>query len=174
MSLSTDIKLRRNKVPKFPDNCVACQKAHPECLIRIYGYPLNWFPFLNPRVSVDVPVCTNCRQSVISGRLRRRIIGFFWAVGAATVAFYCLGNLQKNYKLGIAVLLLSPLIVWEMINPLPISLNVRYEAITYEFKNEEYAIAFAELNKFALLKKKSAQRTDSTQLSPFNFNAVPH
>jgi len=151
MSLSTDIKLRRNKVPKFPDNCIACQQAHPNSVLRIYGYPSNWIPVLIPRAVVDVPVCDSCRQSVIAGRTRRRVVGLFWTLGAATAVFFLFGHLHKYYKIGIGMLFLAPLIIWEMVKPLPISLQVRYESITYEFRNEEYATAFAELNKLARL-----------------------
>lgn len=81
---------------------------------------------------------------------RRRIITWGFAAIGVAVAAYLLAEHHGPFKrwiaLGIAMLCLSPLIVWEVLFPPPVDLTAYSNTVDYEFRDADYAAEFASLN----------------------------
>jgi hypothetical protein len=155
MALSIDVTLPRSQTPVFPDRCVACGFPFPEGFIRVGTNSIGWWTILlwthGTRFSVEVPACETCRRKMIRQRWGRLTVGgIFVAVGVG-VAVYVLGSsLRKPFRrwvgLGVALLCMLPWFVWELVFPRPIDLTAFAHSVNYEFRDEDYAEEFAELN----------------------------
>jgi hypothetical protein len=81
--------------------------------------------------------------------IRRIVTWGFVALGVG-VAAYLLAEYRGPFKrwiaMGIALLCLLPLMVWETIFPPPIDLTAFSDTVDYEFRDTGYATEFASLN----------------------------
>ncbi len=155
MALSTDITLPRTQTPVFPDRCVACGVPCPETFIRVGTHSIGWWTILfwthGARFSVNVPTCEPCRGKMIRQRwVRLAVEAIFVAVGVS-VAVYVLGGslrgpLKRWLALLIVLLCMLPWFVWELVFPRPIDLTAYAHSVNFEFRDEDYAEEFAELN----------------------------
>jgi hypothetical protein len=72
------------------------------------------------------------------------------AHGVCFAAYLLGGSLRGPFKrwlaLGIALLCMLPWFVWETVFPRPIDLTAYAQSVNYEFRDEDYAEEFAELN----------------------------
>jgi hypothetical protein len=158
MPLSTDIKLPKTVTPIFPDRCVACGVPDPGSHLRVGTNAIGWstlaFWTFGARFSVNVPACEECHQRMIRQRwLRRFVCGIFMVVGFG-VAVSALGSFRGPVKrwlaMGIVLACMIPWFVWETFSPRPIDLTAYADSVQYEFRDEDYADEFLELNQDAL------------------------
>jgi hypothetical protein len=158
MPSSTDIKLPKTVTPIFPDRCVACGVPDPDSRLRVGTNAIGWWTIafwtFGPRFSVDVPACEGCRQQMIrQRRLRLFVCGIFIVVGFG-VALYVLGSFRGPVKrwlaMGIVLACMIPWFVWETFSPRPIDLTAYADSVQYEFRDEDYADEFLELNQDAV------------------------
>jgi hypothetical protein len=153
MPLSHDVTLPRSQPPVFPHLCVSCLKP-PETLLAVSTRSIGWWTlaFLTSgrRIQYDVPVCHSCLRRI---RHERRLR--FWANAAfilagVLVAVLLLGRyhgpFRKHLACAIVLVCCLPLIFWETFRPPAIDLTVGPNSIDYEFRNKQYAEAFAASN----------------------------
>jgi hypothetical protein len=154
MALSTDVTLPRTHTPVFPDRCVACGMPCPEGFVRVATHSIGWWTIVfwthGARFSVEVPACEPCRRQMIRQRWIRSAADVAFAAVGVGIAIYVLGSLRNPLRrwlgLGIALLCMLPWIVWEFVFPRPIDLTSYAHTVAYEFRDEDYAQEFAELN----------------------------
>jgi hypothetical protein len=154
MALSTDVTLPRSQLPVFPDNCVSCGLPAPGGHIRLTTHSIGWWTWVfwlhGSRFAVNVPACEPCRRAMIRQRWAREVTCWLFVLVGVLVAVYVLGSLRGPLKrwlaLGIALLCMAPWFAWELFFPRPIDLTAHAKTVDYEFRDEAYAEAFAELN----------------------------
>lgn len=154
MPMSTDVNLPKSQIPVFPDRCVACGQTQPGDSIRVCTHAIGWWTgalwAFGSRFCVDVPACYSCRIEMRRQKWSRRIITWGFAAIGVAVAVYLLAEYHGPFKrwltLGIALLCLLPLIVWETLFPPPLDLTAYSNTVDYEFRDAEYATEFAALN----------------------------
>src|SRR5437016_3599491 len=71
MPLSTDIRLPKSQVAKFPDRCVVCGQEHPDATVKVSTRALGWWTWVL-WLPGQVPACSWC-----GARLRRQHL-FRW------------------------------------------------------------------------------------------------
>jgi hypothetical protein len=157
MAVSTDVNLPRSHTPVFPDRCVACGARSPGATYRAGTNAIGWrtlaFWSFGERVTVEVPACEACR-----GRMRRQrwvqlVVNAAFVVAGVVIA----GSLLKWYKgplkqwlmLGIALICLLPVVLWETFFPRPIDMTAFSHSVDYEFRDPAYAEEFASMNQHA-------------------------
>lgn len=157
MPLSTDITVPKTVTPIFPDRCVACGMPDPGATLHVSTNAIGWWTIAHwgfgRRFSVDVPACEECRRWMIRQRwVRRSICGIFLIIGFG-VAIYALGSFHGAIKrwlaMGIVLACTIPWFVWEAFFPRPIDLTAYADSVQYEFRDEDYADEFLELNQDA-------------------------
>src|SRR5262245_2488421 len=131
MPVSTNVNLPKTRVAAFPNRCIACGSDQPDASYRVTTHAVGWWTVLlwhwGQRFSVDVPACASCR-----GTMRRQ----YWLRLLVTLGFVALGVLvagsllqwyhgpfKKWLALGIALVCLLPVILWETFFSRPIDLT---------------------------------------------------
>jgi hypothetical protein len=56
------------------------------------------------------------------------------------------GPLRKWIAVGIALLCMTPLLLWQLFFPPPLDLTATSSTVEYEFRDRDYAAEFARLN----------------------------
>jgi len=154
MPISTDVNLPKSQLPFFPDRCVACGADAPDASYRVGTNAIGWWTLafwsFGRRFRVDVPACDSCRDRMCRAWwLRLAVNAVVVAIGVG-LALYLLrwyqGPFKRWFALGIALICLLPVILWEVFFPRPIDLTAYADTVDYEFRDPEYAEEFAELN----------------------------
>lgn len=160
MPMSSDVTLPRSKAVHFPDNCIRCGKEHPgETLAysaRESNFFSNWFLWWWPgkKVTVHVPVCSDCTAPLKRARTRREVINWIAVIAAVAICVPVIGHLNggkisgsmKWVVMAAVILLLAPLFIYQALHPPVFDFTVYSEKIEYEFADENFATAFAQLN----------------------------
>jgi hypothetical protein len=154
MPLGTDVNLPKSHPPVFPDRCVACGAEHPGATYRAGTNAIGWWTLafwsFGQRLTVEVPACEPCR-----GRMRRQrwvqlAVNAAGAVAGVGLAMSLLrwyqGPLKRWLVLGIALVCLLPVILWETFFPRPFEMTAFSDTVDYEFRDSGYAKEFAALN----------------------------
>jgi len=154
MPLSTDVKLPKSHPPVFPDRCVVCGANHPDATYRAGTNAIGWWTLafwsFGQRFTVEVPACEPC-----CGRMRRQrwvqlAVNAAVAVAGVAVAMSLLqwyrGPFKRWLVLGIALVCLLPVILWETFFPRPFDMTAFSDTMDYEFRDSAYAEEFAALN----------------------------
>lgn len=158
MPLSTDIRLPKSHAPVFPDRCVVCGVHAPGGTLRIGTNAIGWWTLalwsFGPRFSVEVPACERCRNRLWRGRVIRVTVITVLALAGAGVALYLLQGHQGPWKkwiaMGIALVCVAPAVVWQIFFPPPVDLTAYSKTVDYEFRDPQYALEFAVLNRSAI------------------------
>jgi hypothetical protein len=153
MPLATDVNLPKDHIPIFPDRCVCCGRERPGGVFRIGTQAIGWWTLLShfgPRFTAEVPACGACRVRMRRQRWLRFLISAAFVVAGVSIAMSLLkwyhGPFKKWLAMGITLIFLTPLILWETLFPPPVDLTAYAETVDYEFRDAEYAADFAELN----------------------------
>ena len=154
MGMSTDVTLPRSQIARFPDRCVRCIAADPGHSLEFAERSIGWWTLVfwmkGSRVRVEVPCCAPCRVRLKRQRRLRQVAAWLRVILAVFVAFQLIGfgdgPLRKWLVMGVALLLLTPLFLWEVFRPPPFDLTPYSKRVEYEFKDLAYAMEFAELN----------------------------
>jgi hypothetical protein len=162
MARRTGITLSRSQRPVFPDRCASCGVDHPQLTDEastaaeaLYDLVLSLFssvqsPPLTSFATVDVPLCAKCRDPV---RRRRRVRQLTHYASLVSI-LVAMGDVSGWYRLpigggpliGITLAYLVSSEVWGHYFPLPLELTAVREAVTYKFRDADYAREFAALN----------------------------
>jgi hypothetical protein len=154
MPISTDVNLPKTQRPIFPERCVGCGLPDAGASVRVCTNAIGWWTIalwaFGRRFCVDVPVCDSCRRQMLTQKRVRRIVTWGLVIVGVVVAGYLLAAYRGPFKrwlaLGIALVCLLPMILWETFVPPPIDLTAFSDTVDYEFRNTEYAAEFASLN----------------------------
>jgi hypothetical protein len=154
MALSADVNLPRTHAAVFPDRCVDCGVPDPGCTVRVGTNAIGWWTivFWHPggRFSVDVPACEICRARMIRNRWIRRCVCVIFVIIGVGVAASLLGPLRGPIKrwaaMGIALACMLPWFAWEIVFPPPFDLTAYSDTVDYEFRDQEYAAEFTDIN----------------------------
>ena len=158
MPLSTDVNLPRSHTPVFPSLCVRCDEETDGRTMRLWTHTVGWWTWLvwsfGWGFTVRVPACSGCGRVI---RLQR-VGGLFLCMAvAALVLLFVWPHLDgfvarpwhRWARMGLVLVCLSPWFVWETMFPPAIDLTAYSKSVDYEFRDEEYAWEFAELNSHA-------------------------
>lgn len=160
MPMSSDVTLPRSQAVEFPDNCIRCGKERPGETLSYSARESNlltsWFLWWWPgeKVTVEVPACAACQSPLKWGRRWRTFITVAIIFGAVFACMPILDSLKLTTSPGLRKLLamvtilvvLTPFWVYLVRNPLTFDLTVGSSTIDYEFADENFATAFAQLN----------------------------
>ncbi len=154
MPVSTDVNLPKGHPPVFPDRCVACGADHPGGTYRASTNAIGWWTLafwsFGRRFTVEVPACAPCRARMRRQRWVQFVVNVTVIVIGVSVAISLLhsyhGPLKKWLVLGIALLCLLPVVLWETFFPRPFDMTAFTNTVDYEFRDAAYAEEFAMLN----------------------------
>ena len=155
MPVSTDVNLPKSLAPVFPNRCVACGADQPESTYRTGTSAIGWWTLafwsFGPRFTAEVPACTTCRVRMRNLRWLQLAVNIVFAFAGVGAAFYLLQWYQGPFKrwlvLGIALIALMPVILWETFFPRPFAMTAYAKTVDYEFRDGDYAYEFAALNR---------------------------
>lgn len=158
MPLSTDVNLPRDHKAIFPNRCVHCGEDNEGKTIRLWTHTIGWWTWVlfafGRGFKVDVPACAGCAWRI---RLYR-MGGLAIAMGITLIFLFFIwpqfrevfGRGYRNYvAMGMILICLTPYFVWEIVFPPAIDITAYSKNVDYEFRDEDYAYEFAELNEDA-------------------------
>src|SRR5207302_1659757 len=114
-----------------PDRWVACGQLQPGATIKVCTNAIGWwtiaFWMFGPRFCVDVPACVSCHERMIRQKWFSRLLTW----GFAAIGVVAAGSLLAAYRgpfkrwlaMGIALVCMLPLILWETFFPPVIDLT---------------------------------------------------
>jgi hypothetical protein len=158
MPLSTDVNLPKSHKARFPNKCVVCGRPSPESTVRLITGTIGWWTWLlwhfGESFTVRAPACASC-----GWRLHlQRLAGLLVTIGLVVVALWLVWPLvseqvpraaRKWIALGLALICISPQIIWRTLFPYPFDITCFADSVDYEFRDEDIAQEFAELNQDA-------------------------
>ncbi len=155
MNLITDIytvRLRNNYPVRYPDICVFCGDSCKD-RNKIREMPNGYFAIhkwlLLLTDKIDVPSHKRCIEKLRKKMFFQNAICLLAASVGVTVAIYF--DLSKLYAVGITIVLLLPMVLCLMKNPLPFEYSVDGDWKTYLFKDKVYAKTFAYWNNSSVI-----------------------
>jgi hypothetical protein len=164
MPRASIIRLPLDQRIAWPDCCCACLTPQPgdryELLVRrwsVLDFVLPWFALRRQGVRPAVPMCSRCRPSILRWKRGRGalILGVAAAAFVAVLVWvpfdtFGLGQRWRPF-LGMAVALVavSPLLVWQYLRPPVFDVSVGRDQITFAFANARYAELFRSTNQLA-------------------------
>jgi uncharacterized membrane protein (DUF485 family) len=169
MPLSSDVTLRKDAVPKFPDRCVVCLESAGGRSLKIAESSINglitlYFPFLwlLGFRKIAVPVCDGCTWRFLRQRWSRTVFAWVLVVVAVFLVaphFDELSRFLRRLVVGGVVLVLAmPYILFETFFPRFFGVSVKANCVDYEFASAEYARQFKSANAADVLR--SGDRDD--------------
>jgi len=153
MPPASTVKLNRAETPIFGARCLVCHGTHNINGVELTMFRRPWWsgmPFFWDKYKVKVPVCVACQPTFTKQRWIRRVV-LLGVLGVGLGgAFYLAGGYEGPFRkyllMAVAMVIVSPYLVWETIWPPFISVTLHTDEVEYEFKSPEYALEFASLN----------------------------
>ena len=155
---STDVDLPRDYKPIFPDHCVGCRGETFRETHRLSTHDFRWASILfwwmsGKKATVEFPCCQSCKIKMRIQRLGSWIATLF----LAAIAIYFLYPIIKEWArpfgrimmVALGLVCISPVVIFELMFPPSFDITSSKNGISYEFKHEEDAVAFEELNEDA-------------------------
>lgn len=154
----TTVTLDRSQPPRFPRRCLVCGEDPDSHLDLLQNSQSVWLILLFPPLyllgwsRVRVPVCRGCQAQFLFQRWGRWVVCILLII----VALAFVGPWFRSWSPGIArrlvtllvvVLLLTPYWLFEVFCPAIFSTQASYRQVGYDFADEDYAQAFALLNR---------------------------
>jgi hypothetical protein len=154
MAVSTDVKLPKAHPPVFPDRCVACGCNSPGAIYRAGTNAIGWWTLafwsFGRRFTVEVPACEPCRARMRRQRWLQLAVNAVVIAAGVVVAGSLLqwyqGPLKRWLMLGVVLVCLLPVLVWETFFPRPFDMTAYSVTVDYEFRDPDCAAEFASLN----------------------------
>ena len=154
MPLSSNVRLPLTQRAVFPDRCVRCGNLGPDDTIHVCTNAIGWWTIVlwifGRRYCVEVPVCYPCGRQMRREKWRERILSWGWAVIGVAIALALFGAYEGPFKIwlifGVAMLCMTPFFLWETLFPPSIDLTAFSATMDYQFRDNEYANEFADLN----------------------------
>ena len=158
MPLSTDVNLPKSHPARFPDRCIVCGTDSPGSTMRVLTNSIGWwtwlFWFFGKPFCVRVPACNGCGRRLHLVRIFAFLImvaiaylsvKIFWPLVPADIP----RAIRKLIFLGLFFLCASPILILQVFFPPPFDITAYKDSVDYEFRDEELAFEFAELNEDA-------------------------
>jgi hypothetical protein len=154
MSGCRAVNLPKAQKPVFPNRCVACGAHAPGATYRAGTNAIGWWTValwtFGRRFTAEVPACEPCLARMRRQRWVQLAVNVVAIVIGVTVAGALLqwyeGPLKRWLMMGVALVCLLPVFVWEELVPRPFDLTAYSNTVDYEFRDSDYAIEFALLN----------------------------
>ncbi|MBI3722821.1 hypothetical protein HY251_02535 [bacterium] len=158
MPPSFSVDLPAGRVPRFPDRCIVCREPGPGSVFEVGTHTLSIASafFIHgwgaKHVGASIPACVRCARELRRSRRVCTAVLCILAIAAVAPVFYVMvemglhGPQYKLLAMGASVVLLAPWIVWELFHPPVFDLTATSSTTTYELRDREDALAFAELN----------------------------
>jgi hypothetical protein len=152
--VSTVVNLPKAQKPVFPNRCVACGAHEPAATYRAGTNAIGWWTLavwsFGARFTVEVPACEPCRarmrrQRWVQLAVNLAVIAAGFGVAGALLRWYE-GPLKRWLMLGIVLVCLLPVMLWEELFPRPFDMTAYSGTVDYEFRDTDYATDFAALN----------------------------
>ena len=158
MPLSTDVNLPKDHQTRFPDKCVVCGCPSPGSTVRLITGAIGWWTWLlwhfGKPFSVVAPACRKCAWRLHGRRFASLLLTVALCVVALELVWPLVaGSVSRGLRnlamMGLALICLAPLILYEAFFPHPFNITAYRESVDYEFRDPERAREFAELNRDA-------------------------
>jgi hypothetical protein len=134
----------------FPNKCVVCQELSLEQQVyktyRSGGIKLFYALILRKTFKTKIPIHQSCMKHLNSQRRLRLLIYSILVFVAMLIGFYFALNFLAF--LGISLLIVVLIFIWEERHPLQFEISVDNSLIHYKFLNNLYANEFYKLNSF--------------------------
>jgi hypothetical protein len=153
-----EVKMRKSDPPRFPSICIGCG-SEPTTVIKIREDAIGWwslfrfgwlYGILTGR-GIAVPACDPCARRLRRERRLRSLVMWTLLCAGVFLGHWLFGEWTgwalRMAVLGIAVLVASPWIAWEVFFPPAVDITVTEDVVTYQFADESYAERFANENR---------------------------
>jgi hypothetical protein len=145
------VEIPKDKTPRFPSACVACNAESPGTTLRLYTHAIGWWTALfafGPLHHVDVPTCKRCKRRLLASRALRFLFMCACLVAAMglTARFTEGMEWRKLYVLGAALLAVLPWLAVNFFFPAAVDVTAYDKKVEFDFRDDEYAQEFAEMN----------------------------
>jgi hypothetical protein len=160
MSGSTNVTLTKSHTPIFPPCCVVCGAPNPGKTARFVTWGVRWWVWLiflpSEFFSVKVPACPFCGWRLQFVRLLNSVI----IIAAALVAAWYIWPYVKDHvprglrlwaQVGIALFVLLPKFIYDVVYPPAFDATIEKDRVTYEFRHPGVAAMFAGQNRNAMV-----------------------
>ncbi len=156
MAAPYSVKLRGYALPKFPNQCIVCL-SEPDSTIKIAHHTTNAFlTFFAPFMmffgwkSTSIPICQQCKWRFRFQRWGRTLV----MLGLISIFMYFFmpmfkewnGTTKKIVVAAMIIVCLIPYFLFEYFCPRYIDTTADKNTVTYDFKDQLYAIDFKLLN----------------------------
>ena len=161
--MTYDVKLPIKQSPRYPNRCVACERANPETYanlvvvvsVRSQSISSELVGSLvfgsssgshNRHIKLNPPACSRCCSLI--KRAGFQAVVYQYAFPIIGVAAFCFGLVCGFSLLGIAGLIAGVLwpAIWSMIRPPALSVTANGEDLVYEFRSATVSNEFRLLN----------------------------
>lgn len=158
MVTSTDVNLPRAHPAVYPKRCVRCGGDHQGHNIRLWTHTIGWwtvvFWMFGQGFTTRPPACRKCALPIRIHRIGGTVLGLMVAVLFMIFVWpqlddFVARSLRKWVALGLVMVCFSPYLLWESIFPPAIDITAFKDSVDYEFRDEDFAHEFAELNRHA-------------------------
>ncbi|MFN6401877.1 MAG: hypothetical protein ACK449_18465 [Planctomycetota bacterium] len=156
--MTYDVNLPRDHQPVYPNRCVRCHCDPQGNSIVLWTHMVGWWTFLllffGWPVSTTVPACRSCKLQIRVQRLGLWIFMlllsfiFMWFVWPMVDDFVP-KVAGKWVAVGMIMICALPFFIWQLIVPPCFDFTAYQQSIDYEFKDHDYAVEFANLNRHA-------------------------
>lgn len=155
MPLSTDVNLPKKHKACFPNRCVVCGCSAPNSTVRLITGAIGWWTWLlwvfGKPFTVNAPACISCGWRLYL----ERFVNLLITVGLIVISIHYLWPLisdqfpravRKWIMMGLSLLCLAPQLIYKVFFPSPFEITAYSNSVDYEFRDEDMAYEFAELN----------------------------
>ena len=143
-----DVEIRTDSEIRFPPECVICGAPNSNQKVQISGNPIGYFGMwkwqLGRTSRMSIPAHSHCGGKLKKALVFRQLI--LLVVAAPVVALALVFEWARLTMLAMLLLLIAPLMIWQIRNPPPVEFTSDDGMYTFTFKNESYAKKFADMN----------------------------
>lgn len=153
---ATTVTLPRKHEAEFPEECVRCERDAEGKVMRFWPSAWGWFLWaasFGRGIVVRAPMCAECAWLVMINRWWRYLISLVFILIAIFVVWPLVERFfaPKWDRLGFLlafIIAYLPWAIWQVIFPPALEVSLEGPNIDYDFRSEEYAQRFLELNEW--------------------------
>lgn len=154
------VTLPADRRPELPTECVACGAPDPDAAITVADRAFTWSSVVvawaywsGRKEKRSFPACTGCRRTDRLVAIGRVMLFVGLVVGALTVVrpwvqSFELGRASSRLlTLALCAVAIAPALLWPMLFPRAVTLDVSKQTVDYQFARKEYAALFLALDR---------------------------